>query len=831
MSLKTRLLTLSIKEQIYIAIISLNIFCILVVLLLSYPLSYEFLKEDYNQKKLYFLNKYKEYIDSCFYFHNFCLLQYEEMIRRMEKQAWYYHQSISMYQNLTLFDNYFEVVLLYNATRDKDISSEKVNDNSKVFIFNYISEEKMKKFPYIEVNSMSQLLEFTYSLIYYLYQDFTNSLFSHDIYDFFRIPEYKVPIMKTPFFININSSIFVCHNGSRIHKLLLDVQKDSSYIDNEKLSLYFDTKVDKYFENVISEIQYYFFQDLSFFRHMFNLTYNEIANSLSKPLNRSDSAELYAFSRMIVGYLSTIDYGNSQFISLSPGEAFLNDYYYTETDLIDDYLYFINKRLSIYFDSIFIPLYFGNNTIISPELCFIFKLKQKGYQIDNNTINDLYIEIKKGNSTIENCFDDPNFLNSELEINDILQLNFSTFLRIKNLFYKGITNIPYANSNYPLYFIKYSYPSYTILKDFRPENLIINQVDFYFFISLKEPIKFKEHCFQILQNCFNLIIIFILYIWFFCLFINLLIYSKIINDITDPIIKLQEAVESSSINDENIFKYKNDDIINELFNTTKELLNGQIDNKEQGLKDFNILSIPKDIIDENIYKKNLIINNDIMNNLINMQQNMMDFSKIILCSEPNYDKIDKKETKINKLKKNRFNTTRLSEEKNTSSIGKIMNKDSLENNIINDKNIKNKNLVDKENEPYVKLFKISEFLNYYRKKVEPNNILIIGNNSIIDESKMSKIVPKNNMNNNSYKKNTNINKSFNKKNDLSENSSNDNNETIYINMFDEDNMGYLWYMEAKKRNNTSFNYNISDEYKELFMDIKDNYKYNPDAQK
>ena len=203
--------------------------------------------------------------------------------------------------------------------------------------------------------------------------------------------------------------------------------------------------------------------------------------------------------------------------------------------------------------------------------------------------------------------------------------------------------------------MKYSYPNYNVLKDFQSEYLIINQVDFYLFISMKEPTKYFKYCYQILQNCFFLIIICILYIWFICLFINLLIYSKIINDLTEPILNLQEAIESSKISNENIFKYKNDDIINELFCTCKELLNGQIDNNEKGLKDFNILSIPKDkqkAIDENIYKKNLIINNDIMNDLINQQQTMMDFSKNIQLNEPNNDdNINRKETKINKLKK------------------------------------------------------------------------------------------------------------------------------------------------------------------------------------
>ena len=153
--------------------------------------------------------------------------------------------------------------------------------------------------------------------------------------------------------------------------------------------------------------------------------------------------------------------------------------------------------------------------------------------------------------------------------------------------------------------------------------------------------------------------------------------------------------------------------------------------------------------------------------------------------------------------------------------------DLLEKNVIKNNNNKKKTLENKENEPYIRLFKISEYLNYYRNKVEPNNILIIRNNTITDENKMSKIISKNNKSiNNSIKKNINIKNSFFKKNEIEENSDNDKNETIYVNMLDEENMSYLWYMEAKKKNNKSLNYNINDEYKELFMDINDNYKYN-----
>ena len=59
MSIKSSFLTLSMREQIYLAIIFLTIFSISVILCIIGSLSYEILKADYNQKKLYFYDKYK----------------------------------------------------------------------------------------------------------------------------------------------------------------------------------------------------------------------------------------------------------------------------------------------------------------------------------------------------------------------------------------------------------------------------------------------------------------------------------------------------------------------------------------------------------------------------------------------------------------------------------------------------------------------------------------------------------------------------------------------------------------------------------------------------
>ena len=83
MSLSTRFLSLSMKEQICITIIALTIFCIGVILIVCCSLMYEILMNDYEQKKLYFYQRYKEYIQSSFYFQNFYLMQYEENMKKL----------------------------------------------------------------------------------------------------------------------------------------------------------------------------------------------------------------------------------------------------------------------------------------------------------------------------------------------------------------------------------------------------------------------------------------------------------------------------------------------------------------------------------------------------------------------------------------------------------------------------------------------------------------------------------------------------------------------------------------------------------------------------
>ena len=527
---------------------------------------------------------------------------------------------------------------------------------------------------------------------------------------------------------------------------------------------------------------------------MFKKFYNELT-SFDKDIFSNETIRQY-YSEILVGYISNIDYENNNVSIVSSDET--RNYFITRMNIINDILFFLNKNLTYSLDIDFIPLNNGNNKIISPELCSLFKIKQKILAGNEFNYSDIYSNINKSGSDPSSCFIDDKLIESQEEIKDIFDILFENFTELNNIIYQGILNIIPNNEKFPFYFMKYSFPNYNTLKEFQSEYLFSKQINYYSFASFRTAQNYVDHVYQVSINIFYFIVMVIIYSWLACLFINLMIFFKVIKEWTEPITKLQEAVESNSIKDDNIFNYKYDDIINELFLTCKELLSGQIDNNnENGLKNFNILGKDKESkIDKNIYKKNLIINNEIMEELISKQQSMMDFSNNVKVNEPNSlssgtTSKKKKYKKYQQIDENL--STHIDSSKKTEKERK-----ERENILKNERN--------KENEPYIKLFKISEYLNYYRSKLESNNIIY---NEGIDESKMSKIISKN-------EKSINSSISNNLRND-------DTNEGYNINMLDEKNITCLWYMEAKKKFK-NFNYNISNDCKELFTEFDDSYK-------
>ena len=136
MNLKSNYLTLSMKEQICFAIVLLTAFSILVILSLVCTFCYEIFKEDYKQKKLYFYDKFKEYIEVCFYFQNFCLLQYEEIIKRLQLQVSKFQRNSTKFYNLT---TNFGISTSANYVQDFNPEIHKnISENNNYLFFSVI---------------------------------------------------------------------------------------------------------------------------------------------------------------------------------------------------------------------------------------------------------------------------------------------------------------------------------------------------------------------------------------------------------------------------------------------------------------------------------------------------------------------------------------------------------------------------------------------------------------------------------------------------------------------------------------------------------------------
>ena len=783
MSLSSRFLNLSIKEQICISIILLTLFCILVILIVCCSLLYEILNKDYEQKKIYFYKKYKQYMESSFYYQSYHLMQYEDILHQIQKQIWNVQQSVVIYNTSKPIQNFSDYII--NMTNISSINFTQLD----------LKDSKENPFLYvISLSNSSYVQEYLKNFALNNYQLFSKSLFSNNIYDHFKMPGYGVPIMDNPIFFNY---VFFTVFGFNHSKIINVLENYSNQELNLKLLYIIDSAVQK-----AKACLKYVGNRLDIFEQIFRKFFREIYIQASDLFYNETVMD--SFSREFVGHLSSIEYGSDTFSLVSANHIMnFTNYYYTHMKTIPNLLFFLNNGFSSNLDIDFIPFYYPNMTLISKDLCSLFKIKQIFLSGNNFNFEEIYEKINIRESGYENCFIDNDLFNSSEDIKNIFEIFFENFTEINNFIFQGIFNIIPEHSEYPFFFMKYSYPNYNTLRDFQSEYLYINQVNFYAFASFSRVQKYVEHLYQINLNIFYFVIMIIVYSWFLCLSINLIIFFNIINKWTEPITKLQEAVECNYIKDDNIFIYKYDDIINELFITCKELLSGQINSSDNsGINNFNVIEKNKEKkIDQNLYKKNLIINNEIIEELIEKQQSTMDFSKNVKLNEIN--NID------NELffQKNK-NRRSLGENIDIKKIEDINKRDKSDKKRRKSRRSKKSNDNDNnnekrggENESYIKLFKISEYLDFYRNKLSP------------DDNKNNQLNSKNN--------NTiSINSSSisNKKNKNEE--INENNLYIYS---DENNITFSWYMEAKKKYNI-FNYAMGNDCKELFTEYYDNYK-------
>ena len=146
---------------------------------------YEILNKDYEQKKIFIYDKYKKYLESVFYFQSFYIMEYEEIIHRMQKEFWRIRQSVTIYKTLSPLQDYSDYII--NMTQEHNftkLEENKRNDIPYFYIISYDSDDQ----EYVRLFSL------------YFYQTFVNSVVTNNVYNKFKMPGYGVPIFDDPVF-------------------------------------------------------------------------------------------------------------------------------------------------------------------------------------------------------------------------------------------------------------------------------------------------------------------------------------------------------------------------------------------------------------------------------------------------------------------------------------------------------------------------------------------------------------------------------------------------------------------------------------------------------
>ena len=320
MNIKNKFLTLSMKSQICIVLLSLNLFCVSAILLFYGSFTYEILNKDFNQKKLYFYDKYKEYIEGCFYFQNFYLLQYEEIIKRLHRQIWEFQECINVFKNknkkfnvLEIDDNYYN---FSNKKQYKEI--EQIVKNERYLFYSCFSE-----FFYICFYEIDYIAP--------QYNMLSSQITSSNINEFnsLKIPMYdNISIISFPLFVDLYANIIYSFDPFRIFQKVNELCGD--ILNKTKITSYYYNRFFNIYYEIIDIVKFILIDPPSLIEQMFGKIINEIKEDIPNYISLYKSPNLFS---KILGYISKIDYGNSQMYLIKNVESMIT-YFYEEIYLI-----------------------------------------------------------------------------------------------------------------------------------------------------------------------------------------------------------------------------------------------------------------------------------------------------------------------------------------------------------------------------------------------------------------------------------------------------------------------------------------------------------------
>ena len=613
-------LQLSLKSQIYFALVLLSFLSFSLMFFFLIILSTEIISQNKLDRKKYFYDLQHKNIESSILFQNFCILQYDQLIKSINSQVYYLGKTFG-HIYITMGSTGSECI-----EYDSSIYKEELEKNE--------NENYVKLYYYVYGDIMDRMI-----FQYFLPLLETSVLLTTKTFKSIRIPFYGNNIQLLSgymFYLNYYDAFFSVYIED-MKSVMDDVGVDNLaqfildkiYNQKDKYKGYFDKYLNKeleFFKN-IKTYPIYVFENYS------NKTYIEenFYNSIERYIE--DMSYNFMF----------LDYSNSKLYLINQACKERNTVN-TENKFINNYFDFIYSLLGRNEELDFIPLFNENNTLISVNLCFIFLIKQMIYidmnfstnQEDRDKFNEILDEIRatleKGKSTINDCFltnynnyfekkfGDKYNDNKKNNIKEVLLYNFENYYDINftesHMFFQN------SKTKYGKYYFgaKSKFPDCVSTLNFDIPYFLLNQTNLYFFKNYFPSYKYWKRSVDILDKCFMVTILFLLYIWIIFSVVLFCIAGKIIAEIIKPISRLQDLIDGSFTpskdNKEENINYNIDENINNLYILIKNLLsNTKFDVQKFGKNNENK---SENTASSKNYNNNLIVNDK----LINQNQNL-----------------------------------------------------------------------------------------------------------------------------------------------------------------------------------------------------------------
>ena len=601
MNLKKYFLTLSIRHQISLVTELIAFFTLIIILILFYLYSNIILKIRSNSRETYFYDRYKLIFDSHIDFLNNLLHQYEQLIKNFNSQLYYYSISLDNFSE-SFFDNK-EIpmkITNYNSTDNTGLGPPGPGE---------ITQTKIKEYYQLNYdNEEGECYGLHPSKNYVFIHNFFNEISNLDI-----------------LYLGINGD----HSRIFDDYLLVSLLCKYLFSGSKQMLKAFEGAANNEFDNYFESIKAIHYNTIKSFLEDYKIgEFSMIKELFPKKINLFDHYILLNDVDDIINdflddysqYFTYINYSLGISFSYNDINQFIQEY-----KIMENYIANTFTRIQNFLNINSIPVFRENNTIFSKDLCFSFLFKQiillnisTDYSINYDEIKKIYDNLKVGESDLSDCiFDEKYNINIENDLNSINQNSkFYKYYSLKNK-RKGILfQLSQTDIGEKFFGIKHTFPDYTSIKNFQPEDLIIEQLNLYSFGSFREPTLFIKNMKNFYTNIQYFVMLLTIYLWIL-IYIYLRFRLFILNrEVIKPINDLNEMINQLDVKEENQLKYEADDSINELFKLCNELLLGKYKKKllhaseveaEKMEKDnnyFNNMKIDRKIIEEMIEDKN-----------------------------------------------------------------------------------------------------------------------------------------------------------------------------------------------------------------------------------